>query len=120
MNSGHRAFLFGPLLVLLAGCGNKQPLVGNWRRDVAPGTDGLELWFDQKDAVGGCNHQPDDDDDIDGKYTLTEGKLTINGKWKNSGKPVAMYGSLVGDRIDLSGADGRFTFHRAGSVSPHH
>ncbi|HLQ36330.1 MAG TPA: hypothetical protein VK348_00915, partial [Planctomycetota bacterium] len=58
--------------------------------------------------------QPDDDD-IDGRFTFADGKLTITGRWKNSGKPVALSGQLVGDRLELTGAGG-MTILRRGSA----
>jgi hypothetical protein len=110
-----RAVALGSLLFLLpASCGSKHPLAAHWHQDVAPGAVGLELWFDDTDMVGGCNHQPGDaDDDLDGHYSFADGKVVITAKWKNSGKLYAASGPVTGDHLELVGDDSKMSFHRA-------
>lgn len=104
--------------LLLAACGGKHPLAGSWLETVPKGQKPLDVQFEsggkqrfvlcvEAGAGGMAEH-----DDLEGTYSLAEGTVTLDGKWKASGKSAQVHGSLAGDQLVLELPAGKKTFQR--------
>jgi hypothetical protein len=111
-------------MFLLAACGSHHVLTGGWAQVTPDGKVGVFLEFDDagtKIHVHGAPRPEGGHDDLDATFTFDAATkaMTIECALLGDGKATTWKGSLNGDVLDLSSADGKLTFRRGGHAQGH-
>ena len=113
-----------PALLFAACGGSAHPLAGNWAEELPGAAAGMSIEFDGKgDRVyvhtaprpdGGHGH-------VHGTYTwdAIARSVTVKALLAGDGKADTWSGSVNGDHMELSSADGKLVFHRGGTPHGH-
>lgn len=112
------------LPLLLAACGDSHPLAGAWNQELPGDAHGMHVSFDTKgDRVDiGTAPRPDGTHDhLHGTYTFDAAKkaVTVKAKLLGDGKADTWTGTLDGDHLELTSADGKILFHRGEHAHGH-
>lgn len=112
-----------PLALLFAACGH-HPLEGAWNQELPNGGHGMHLAFDLRSdqALVGLTPRADGThDDLRGTYTfdVATGTLVLKAKLLGEGKADTWTGKIVGEDLELTSADGKFTFARGAHAHGH-
>lgn len=118
------SFRILPLALLLTACGGHHPLEGAWNQELPGGAHGIHLAFDlrsDKMLAGLAPRADNTHDDVHGTYTFdaAAGTVTMKIKLLGDGKADTWTGKIVGDDLEVSSADGKFTFARGAHAHGH-
>lgn len=112
-------------VLLFAACGGSDhALAGNWLQDTGSDAKGMSIEFDGKGTEVMVHTAPAADgthDHLHGSYTFDAATkaVTIKAKLLGDGKADTWTGALVGDRLELSSADGKLAFQKGGKPYGH-
>lgn len=109
-------------LFLFTACSKSSPLAGAWNEERSDGAEGMSLEFE----VGGKRvlvHAEIDGHHthIDGTYELAaDGKtVTVVAKLAGEGKAGSWTGTVEGEHLTLTSADGKILFHHGEHAHGH-
>jgi hypothetical protein len=111
-------------MFLLAACGSHHVLTGEWAQMTPDGKEGVELEFDAtgtKISVHGTPRPDGGHDHPQATFTFDAATkaMTIECALLGDGKATTWKGSLNGDALEISSADGKLTFRRGGHAHGH-
>ncbi|HEX6811882.1 MAG TPA: hypothetical protein VF384_09700 [Planctomycetota bacterium] len=111
-------------LLLLASCGSHHVLAGNWVQVMADGKVGVQVQIDETGTriqVHGAPRPEGGHGHPEASFTFDEATriVTIECALLGDGKATTWKGSVDGDRLELSSADGKLTLQRRDQVSGH-
>jgi hypothetical protein len=115
---------FVPFL-LFAACSHDHPLAGAWGQKLPGGAKGLTLEFETTGKRVMVHTAPDANDHhehIEGvTYTWdpTAKTITLKGPLLGPAKADMWSGSVAGEQMELSSADGKLAFQRGAEVHGH-
>ena len=108
-------------MLLLAACGNHHVLTGSWTQDTPDGKAGVGIDFDDTGTkiFVHAHHLPDQHPPATFTFDAATMAMTIECALLGDGKAKTWKGSLNGDVIELTSADGKMTFRRGGQTHGH-
>ena len=108
-------------ILLLAACGSHHVLTGGWAQVTPDGTEGVSLVFDDTgtNISVHAHHLADPHPKATFTFDAATKAMTIECALLGDGKATTWKGSLNGDVLELSSADGKLTFRRGGHAQGH-
>jgi hypothetical protein len=108
-------------MLLLAACGNHHVLTGGWAQETTDGKEGAQLVFDDTGTRISVHTHHLDEHHPKATFTFDAATkaMTIECALLGGGKATTWKGTLNGDVLDLTSADGKLTFRRGGHASGH-
>lgn len=119
----HHAW-FVPFL-LLAACGGHHALEGAWTQKLPGDAKGITLEFEAggtRVMVHGAPRADGGHDHIEGvtySWDATAKAITVRGPLMGAGKADTWTGTVSGERLELSSADGKLEFQHGSEVHGH-